>query len=105
MSLASQSGPEDRPQAEDAWRALAACQGMDTGLFFPARGEPVSRAVRETCASCPVRLQCLEAAIEANERFGFWGGLSTEARDHVRRQRVLARGRSTRLGLAPAANA
>jgi WhiB family redox-sensing transcriptional regulator len=84
------------------WRDSAACKGMDTRLFFPARGEPVSQAARSACAGCPVRLDCLEAALAVNERFGIWGGLPTDKRDRIRFQRRLVRRRTSRPGLARA---
>jgi WhiB family redox-sensing transcriptional regulator len=39
------------------------------------------------CAGCPVRLQCLEMALQNDERFGIWGGLSERERRRVRLQR------------------
>lgn len=69
------------------WRARAACLGMDTDLFFPETYRPVSlhaqsqlRLAQQTCADCPVRLECLAWATELPERYGIWGGVGEHAR-------------------------
>jgi hypothetical protein len=36
------------------------------------------------CALCPVRLACLDWAIEHNERNGIWGGVSARSRQRMR---------------------
>ncbi len=67
------------------WREEAACAGMDTELWFPARSHPKGaerkrvRVAQEVCASCPVRLACLTFAIRTGQR-GIWGGLTEEQR-------------------------
>jgi WhiB family redox-sensing transcriptional regulator len=38
------------------------------------------------CQSCEVRAQCLEYALERDERFGIWGGLSERERRKLRKQ-------------------
>ena len=75
-----------------AWQDLAECIGMDTRLFFPREniGGPRSgkgmrgerervEAAKEVCFRCPVRLECLEYAIE-NDCTGIWGGTDTRER-------------------------
>jgi WhiB family redox-sensing transcriptional regulator len=37
---------------------------------------------------CPVRPQCLDAALERGELFGIWGGLSREDRAALKRSRA-----------------
>ena len=39
------------------------------------------------CAGCPVRLDCLIFALEANQQFGIWGGYDEEERRELRRRR------------------
>lgn len=70
--------------APPAWYADALCPETDPEAFFPDKGGSTKPAKR-TCASCPVRELCLQYAIENNERFGVWGGLSE------RQRRVLIR--------------
>jgi len=59
--------------------------------FFPedlGTGETQGRRMaRQLCQSCPLRLQCLEYALEAKEDFGIWGGLTSNERKDMRRDR------------------
>lgn len=66
---------------------LAACRNTPTDLFFPPRGDNGERA-RTICRSCPIRAQCLTAAVARNERFGVWGGAGEPARRKLRRAYV-----------------
>lgn len=68
------------------WIVHARCAGMDPELFFPERGESTEEA-RAACRVCPVRRECLDYAMAAQERFGVWGGLSERERRRMRRQR------------------
>lgn len=71
------SDPED-------WRAQALCAQTDPEAFFPEKGES-PRAAKKVCQACPVRLQCLQFAVDHNQRFGIWGGLSArERREYAR---------------------
>ncbi len=77
-----------RPLPEDAvwaWTARAACRGMDPDTFFPGRGAP-TREAKAVCARCPVKADCLKAALEERERFGIWGGFSERERRRLRRR-------------------
>lgn len=83
----------DVPRAGDAdaqWRAAAACQDEDTDLFFPVGvtgpAIPQIAEAKAICEGCPVREECLEFAITANQEFGVWGGTSEEERRILRRQ-------------------
>jgi WhiB family redox-sensing transcriptional regulator len=74
-----EDGPED-------WRDLAECQYTDPDLFYPERGCP-SRSAKAICFRCPVRAECLDYAMEHNETWGIWGGLSERQRATLRRER------------------
>jgi WhiB family redox-sensing transcriptional regulator len=37
------------------------------------------------CESCPVRAECLDHAVSAGERYGVWGGLTSDERSTWRR--------------------
>jgi WhiB family redox-sensing transcriptional regulator len=39
------------------------------------------------CAECPIRLECLEYALAADEEYGVWGGLSPVERRQLKQQR------------------
>ena len=43
---------------------------------FPDKGtrEQAIRLARALCATCPIRWQCFEYAVEAREPHGIWGG-------------------------------
>ena len=68
------------------WQWRAACRGEDSTTFFPPEGESrQERIVREErakaiCATCPVRMECLEYSMRVREPFGIWGGLNEHER-------------------------
>ena len=68
------------------------CAQTDPEEFFPAKGDSdtVKRA-KAVCAECPVKAECLEAALENREQYGVWGGLNV-----TERQRLLADQRTER---------
>jgi WhiB family transcriptional regulator, redox-sensing transcriptional regulator len=65
------------------WIDLAECRGMDTGLFFPERGELTAQA-KATCQRCDVQAECLAYAMNNREHYGIWGGLSERQRRRLR---------------------
>ncbi len=65
------------------WYDDAACQGVDTELFYPEVGGS-SGATRALCDACPVRAECLQVALD-NDLPGIWGGTSTNQRRLLRR--------------------
>ena len=78
--------------AEYGWRQHAICRDTDPDLFFPigTTGQAlvqIDRA-REVCNQCPVKVDCLEFALETNQDSGIWGGASEEERRMIRRQAV-----------------
>jgi WhiB family redox-sensing transcriptional regulator len=65
------------------WGDAAACRGSEGSLFFSpdVTERKEERHEREylakrLCANCPVRVECLEAALERHESYGIWGGLN-----------------------------
>jgi WhiB family redox-sensing transcriptional regulator len=73
------------PGFPGSWSQHAICVGEDPEIFFPSYGDP-SAAARRVCANCPVRIDCLEYAVDADE-FGIWGGLDQEQRRSLRCER------------------
>ena len=72
------------------WRTLAACRGLDVNIFYPEvnSGQPQTRWVRELCATCVVRTECLDDAIATADKWGIRGGMSpNERRVEARRRR------------------
>ncbi|SJM58912.1 WhiB family transcriptional regulator [Gulosibacter sp. 10] len=68
-----------------SWQADALCAQTDPEAFFPEKGGS-TRDAKQICQSCEVRSQCLEYALENDERFGIWGGLSERERRKLRKQ-------------------
>ncbi len=52
---------------DHAWMRTASCRGRPPGEFFPSDGVGVERA-KKLCVQCPVRLECLEYALELPDR-------------------------------------
>ena len=75
---------------ELGWQDRALCAQTDPEAFFPEKGGS-TREAKRVCRSCEVRAECLEYALEHDERFGIWGGMSERERRRIRRQRALAR--------------
>ena len=71
------------------WRARAACRSQPTWVFFPRLGED-PRLAKSVCARCPVRVECLEAAVGEPELQGVWGGTTLDERRAIRRRRKVA---------------
>jgi len=67
---------------EWAWHARGACRGADPEMFFPSTDDAAVPA-KLICDTCPVRLACLAFALERNERFGVWGGLTERERGRL----------------------
>ena len=67
-------------ESEDDWRPYAACQGVDTNVFFPKKGcsKAEYERAKNICRTCVVSLQCKEYAMQWDERYliGIWGGLT-----------------------------
>lgn len=83
------------------WRDEAACKGKAPGIWFPAvvpefkdrrpsDGVDPYAYARSICAGCPVRQECLDAAVAGRELDGMWGGLDPDQRKPLlgRRRRV-----------------
>lgn len=73
------------------WQSRSNCRGKTDLFFATATGrkatEHLTRAERmakQICAECKVKDECLQFALDADERHGVWGGLNTIERDIVR---------------------
>ncbi len=76
------------------WRESAACARVDPELFHPERGPGERRAMAQAkavCARCPVQRECLDDALEQDDRYGIWGGLLPHEREDIRKQRGMTR--------------
>jgi WhiB family redox-sensing transcriptional regulator len=75
---------------EASWRDSAACQDVDTELFFPIAKAGIAaaetRRAKAVCARCPVRRECLSFALSTHQEFGIWGGYDEDERRLLHRQ-------------------
>lgn len=68
------------------WQLDARCRGR-ADLFFHPHGEREpfrserEAAAKQVCAGCPVRRECRQYALESQEPYGLWGGLSEAERE------------------------
>lgn len=70
------------PELPD-WAQHAACIDAPSDMFFPPPGVIPVQAM-QICAGCPVRTECLNHALDNNERHGVWGGMTTRERQRLR---------------------
>ncbi len=68
-----------------AWQVDALCAQTDPEAFFPEKGGS-TRDAKPICTSCEVKSECLEYALQNDERFGIWGGLSERERRKLRKR-------------------
>ena len=67
------------------WQDRSLCSQTDPEAFFPEKGGS-TREAKKVCRGCEVRAECLEYALEHDERFGIWGGLSERERRRLKRE-------------------
>ena len=72
---------------EPGWQERALCAQTDPEAFFPEKGGS-TREAKRICGRCDVKAECLEYALEHDERFGIWGGLSERERRRLKRRAV-----------------
>ena len=72
---------------EQDWQERALCAQTDPEAFFPEKGGS-TREAKRICLSCDVRSECLEYALQHDERFGIWGGLSERERRKLKKRAV-----------------
>lgn len=78
-----------RPRGDLAWLANARCEGMDPELFFPRKSDAQKEIVK-FCLGCPVRLDCLQFALDMPAEYGVLGGTTQDERKRLRRKRQVA---------------
>ncbi len=70
----------------ERWWEDAACRGLSPALFYPPKGDMrESQQAQAICSTCPVALPCLDEAVQTPERWGIWGGATSEQRKAIRR--------------------
>lgn len=63
----------------------AKCRNANPEIFYPEQGGSTKEAKR-ICEECPIRIPCLDYALENNERFGVWGGFSERERRKIQQR-------------------
>lgn len=63
----------------------ALCAQTDPDAFFPDQGEDPGPALK-ICQRCPIKTECLEYALAADERYGVWGGVSANQRRRIQEE-------------------
>lgn len=90
---------------QEFWRD-AECRNDDPELFFYAdgmHGNPQTlrdESAKKVCDRCPIVSQCLEYALEYEEKFGFWGGLTERQLRAERSQRKRVTASISRVAVA-----
>ena len=73
----------------DDWMESAACRGVGGDWWFcdetPQAASDRAKAKR-ICQRCDVQGHCLQWALEHDERYGIWGGMTITERDRLRRR-------------------
>ena len=77
------SGPEE---------LLLPCHAGDPDLWFAETPSDLERA-KTLCGGCPIRRQCLSAALDRAEPWGVWGGEIIESGAVLARKRPRGRPR------------
>lgn len=74
--------PTEAPE-DLTWQDEALCAQADPEAFFPEKGGS-TRLAKAVCRSCDVRAECLDYAMETNQMFGIWGGMSERERRRLK---------------------
>lgn len=65
------------------WQDDALCAEIGGDTWYPDKGGSTKEA-KKICLECPVRAECLQYALDHDERFGIWGGKSERERRKMR---------------------
>ena len=87
---------ETQPEAATTnWRNEANCRDSDPDMFFPdSKDRRYAEEALKVCYGCEVKEDCLDHAIENDEKYGIWGGMTPAERDALSRARQNRRTRS-----------
>lgn len=83
-----------------SWREVAACRTADPMIFFPSEQDSAARRfstadqAKAVCSECLVINECLQYAIDTNQRDGVWGGLTGKERRKFKERMLTAQRRA-----------
>jgi WhiB family redox-sensing transcriptional regulator len=66
------------------WSDSAACMTQDPEHFFSETSKSI-QAAKQLCSTCTVKVDCLDYALENDEQFGIWGGLTRHERNRLQK--------------------
>ena len=81
--------PTQSLPTESGWMARGLCRDITPAVFFPSDGVGVDRA-RKICATCSVKAECLEFALDHRIDHGVWGGTSERERRRILKRRRIS---------------
>lgn len=88
----NQEPEDDQPIETQAICAQTVYKGqlLEPDMWFDqtARGQ---REAVELCHECPLILRCAATALENNEEFGVWGGMTPEHRKRMKKNNARRR--------------
>lgn len=70
------------PDGGSDWTKRARCSTADPDVFY-TRG---TQRAKRVCGLCPVKDECLQDALDRDEEFGIWGGLTERERRKLKRR-------------------
>lgn len=72
---------------ELAWQNDGLCRQIPAESFFPdtTKAADVTAEAKRICSMCDVTALCLVYALETNQEYGVWGGLSEKQRREYKR--------------------
>jgi WhiB family redox-sensing transcriptional regulator len=82
IPLADIYGVADDPQL--SWMDRALCAEIGDDFWFPEKGGS-TRLAKQVCRACNVRAECLDYALDTDQKFGIWGGFSERERRRLKR--------------------
>ena len=74
-------------------RYKGACRGMPGNWWHPSPDADTTSTSEQAiaiCSVCPVRVECLQHALDNHEKMGIWGGIKERRRETDRRAGMTA---------------
>ena len=68
------------PNATGRWAERAACKGMVKTFYANNNNLTAIDKALALCRTCPVVMDCQQYALDNNEEYGVWGGMTPEQR-------------------------
>lgn len=105
MSTVTCRGANENPTVSSGLISVSAvrddlpCRGDDPDLWFAESPTELEQA-KALCATCPIRVRCLDTALDRAEPWGVWGGEIFDQGVVIARKRSRGRPRKNAAALA-----